>query len=306
MKVLSLVTYPRPFFTDGIAALRRKGVSVDVLEVPGMDSEADSRSALDYARFYWTVLNKTLEKYDLIHANYGLTAPFAIAQRHRPVVLSLWGSDLMGSLGWLSRRSAAFCDETIVMSEEMKRELGRAAHVIPHGIDFERFRPMDRTQAREAIGWDSEGRYVLFPYDPSRTVKNYPLAERVVGEVRDSLSDPVELRAVYGVDHDKLPLYMNASDALLLTSRREGFPNAVKEALACNLPVVSRDVGGLRERFGGIDNSYVCGSDSELPARLEEVLAGGERSNGRDHVSDLSLDGIADATIEVYRRAINR
>lgn len=306
MKVLSLVTYPEPFFTDGITTLRRKGVSVDVLEVPGRNSETDSRTVLDYARFYPMVLNRTFDDYDLIHANYGLTAPFAIAQRHRPIVLSLWGSDLMGSLGALSKHSAGFCDEVIVMSEEMRRELGREAHIIPHGIDFEMFKPMDRTRAREAIGWDPDGTYVLFPYDPSRPVKNYPLAERVVDEAQATISDSIELRAVYGVDHDKLPLYMNASDALLLTSHREGFPNAVKEALACNLPVVSTDVGGLRERFEGIDNSYVCGAESELSARLTEVLAGGERSNGREYVSELSLDAIADATIEVYQRALDR
>ncbi|MDJ1434188.1 glycosyltransferase [Halostagnicola sp. A-GB9-2] len=78
-----------------------------------------------------------------------------------------------------------------------------------------------------------------FPYDPSRTVKNHPLAEEVVDQVKEETSKSAELQVVYGVDHEDVPLYINAADALLLTSHREGFLNSVKEAMACNLPVVS-------------------------------------------------------------------
>lgn len=304
MHVLALVTYPRPFFTQEVDWLRRKNVSVDVIAVPGRESTNDTRSVLDYVRFYRQVLGKTWSDYDLVHASYGLTAPFALAQRHRPVVLSLWGSDVMGSLGWLTKQAAAHCDERIVMSDEMQRELGHDAHVIPHGIDFEKFKPIDRTTARRSVGWDTDGTYVIFPYNPSREVKNYPLAERVVETVRESLSTPVSLQPVYGVSHDEIPLYMNAADALLLTSDREGFPNSVKEAMACNLPVVATDCGSLRGRLEPVTNSYVCGSESELATRLGEVLTNGQRSDGREHAADLSFDETTDDILEVYRQAL--
>lgn len=304
MNVLSLVTYPKGFYTEEIAALREKNVSVDVVDISGLETK-DKRSIRNYLSFYLDVLWKTFDEYDVIHANYGLTAPFALAQRHRPIVLSLWGSDLMGSLDWVSKESARYCDEVIVMSEEMERDLGRDAHIIPHGVNFETFRPMDQREARESIGWEPNGTYVLFPYDPSRDVKNYPLAERVVEAVEEDLGREIELQAVYNVDHEDVPLYMNAADALLLTSQREGFPNSVKEALACNLPVVATDVGGIRNRLDAVENSYSCGTDAELVSRLGDVLASGARSDGRQQAADLSVDRSTDRILDVYRQALD-
>lgn len=306
LTVLSLVTYPRPFYREEIGALRAKGVTVDVVPVPGLEAAEESRSGFDYLRFYRTVLGRAREEYDLVHANYGLTVPFALAQPHRPLVASLWGSDVMGSLGWLARGSAGHCAERIVMSEEMRRELGHDAHIIPHGIDFETFRPTDQAEAREAVGWESDGHYVLFPYDPSRPVKDYPRAERIVADLQADTDESITLKPVYGVDHDTVPQYMNASDALLLSSRHEGFPNAVKEAMACELPVVATDVGSLRDRLGPVTNSYVCESDTELSARLADVLASDRRSDGRTHAADLSLDTTADRVLSVYRRALDQ
>jgi glycosyltransferase involved in cell wall biosynthesis len=303
MNVLSLVTYPKGFYTEEIAALRDKNVSVDVVDISGLETN-DNRSIRNYLDFYLDVLGKTFGDYDLVHANYGLTVPFALAQRHRPIVVSLWGSDLMGSLDWVSKESVRFCDEVIIMSEEMEQTLGREAHIIPHGVDFETFRPMEQREARESIGWDPDGTYVLFPYDPTRDVKNYPLAERVVEAVQQELGREIELRAVFNVDHEDVPLYMNAADALLLTSRREGFPNSVKEALACNLPVVATDVGGIRTRLDPVANSYSCGTERDLVARLTDVLASGDRSDGRQQAADLSVDRSTDRIIDVYQQAL--
>lgn len=306
LNVLSLVTYPRPFYRQEVAGLRAEGVSVDVVAVPGLDGDDDQRGATDYLRFYSRVLSKRHGEYDLVHANYGLTVPFALAQPHRPVVASLWGSDVMGSLDWLAKRSVGHCAERIVMSEEMEEALGHDAAIIPHGIDFELFRPMDQHDTRQAVGWDDDGTYVLFPYDPSRPVKNYPRAETIVANVEESMGESVTLKPVFGVDHADVPRYMNAADALLLTSHHEGFPNAIKEAMACGLPVVTTDVGGLRDRLEPVDNSYVCHSDAELTASLQAVLASNRRSDGRSHASDLSLASTTEQVLAVYERALTQ
>jgi teichuronic acid biosynthesis glycosyltransferase TuaC len=304
MRVLNLVTTPRPFFRAQCRVLEERGVYLETLQVPGRKDLDDSRSIANYVQFVSPVIRKTFSDFDIIHANFGLTAPFAFLQPHRPVVLSLWGSDLSGKYGAVTKCCAKLCDEVIVMSEEMKTKLGQDAHVIPHGIDMKQFKPMPQTESQRAVGWDSERAHVLFPYDPSREVKNYPLANRVVEAAREEISLGIELHAVYGVDHADVTQYMNAADALLLTSQREGFPNSVKEAMACNLPVVSTDVGGVRERLSDVRNSYVCENESELSDRLTTVLQRRERSNGREHIQDLSLDQMGEQIIEVYEQAI--
>ncbi|RQG96182.1 glycosyltransferase family 4 protein [Natrarchaeobius oligotrophus] len=311
MKVLSLVTNRHArFYKTQTEMLEEQGVDFTHVFPPQQSSKRAERieidrSKIDYLKFYTSLLRESWDEYDVVHANYGLMTPFALAQPHRPIVLSLWGSDLTGRVGEVTKRFGKYCDEIIVMSPQMEMELGYEAHVIPHGIDLNQFKPMSQSEARSAVGWDRETKHVLFPYKLSRRVKNYPLAERVVEEVRSEVSTPIELQVVNDVEHEDVPLYMNAADALLLTSRREGFPNSVKEAMACNLPVVSTDVGPLHDRLEEVENSYVSKSESELVTALTDVLCSGRRSNGREYATDLSLEAMADGIIEVYDKALN-
>lgn len=297
MKALHLVTTPQPFFRQQIATLERAGVDCTTVSVPG---ERGERSVLDYLRYYPDVLSRTVGRPDVVHANFGLTIPFALAQPNRPVVCSLWGSDLYGRYGAVSRWCAKRCDAVVVMSEEMADELDAACHVIPHGIDMKRFRPMDRDNARTDLGWRADAKHVLFPYTPERGVKDYPRAERVVDAARERLDTPVELQTIHDVPHERMPTYMNAADALLLTSKWEGSPNAVREALACNLPVVSTDVGDVRDRLAGVSYSTVCRADEELVAELAAVLDAGERADGRETVRDVSAERMGRRLKEVY------
>ncbi|WP_339106377.1 glycosyltransferase [Haloterrigena salinisoli] len=307
MNVLNLTSKENsPPFELQVEALEDRGVECTTVSVPGTVTADSSRSVIDYLRFHPTVLKESLGSYDLVHANYGLTAPFALAQPRLPVVLSLWGTDLDGDLGWISEFCANFCDATIVMSEGMKRDLGADCHVIPHGIDLDLFEPMARSEAIDRLGWEPDAKHVLFPYKAERTVKNYPRAERIVEDVREDVSEPVYLRTARDVPHEEMPLYMNAADCLLLTSEREGSPNVVKEAMACNLPVVSVDVGDVRERLEGVTPSEVCRNDRELRLALSAILNRGERSNGRDHADEISTDRMADRIHDVYRDVAGR
>ncbi|MFC7138438.1 glycosyltransferase [Halosimplex aquaticum] len=298
VRTLQLVTSRRPFFEQQVEVLERNGVSCTVVPVPGGTRE---RSLADYVRFYARVLEAASgPDFDLVHANYGLTAPAALAQPIRPVVLSLWGSDLLGRYGTVSEQCARFADAVVVMSEEMATDLDGDYTVVPHGIDTDRFAPEPQDEAREEVGWESGANHVLFPYDPSREEKNYPRAERVVDRARDAVDGRVELHAVSGVPHEQVPTYMNAADAMILPSEREGSPNAVKEALSCNLPVVATPVGDVPTLLDGADCSHVSDTDEGLADALAEVLTSTSPPNGRERAREFGLDRMGEDLLGVY------
>ena len=312
MRVMRLVTTPEKSFFEGeTAALEAAGVDLTTVPVPGENTAhstdatgSDYRSALDYLRHAASTFRHSFGDYDLVHASYGLTGPAALAQPNLPVVLTLWGSDLMGRFGPVSRWCARRSDAVIVMSGEMAETLGQPCHVIPHGIDIERFSPRPPEAARAELGWSGAARHVFFPYPRKRAVKDFPRAERVVARVRERLDAPVELHVAEGIPYDRMPLHMNAADALLLTSEREGMPNTVKEALACDLPVVSTDVGDVAAWIEAVEPSAVGRTDDELVAALAEVLSRRERSNGREAVRQLAWPRVADRILGVYRSVV--
>lgn len=303
MRVLQLTTNAEAtYLTNQVAALADRGVESDVLEVPR--SDPDGRRVTDYLRFCPTVRAQDLNTYDLVHANFGLTIPAAMAQRRVPVVTSLVGSDLMGRFGGLTKQFARFCDDVIVVSAEMAELLSRDAHVIPYGIDLDQFRPIETERARDVVDWPSDGRHVLFPYHPDRPVKNYPLAERVVERAANRAPFDIELHTVSGVEYDLIPYYMNAADTLLLTSHREGSPSTIKEALACNTPVVSTPVGDVPERVDTLGVSGVGSSVDELATKLRQTLSAAEEPGGRDAVQPFGLDRMGERILSVYRQTV--
>lgn len=311
MRVLNLVTNEHSrFFEHQVATLERRGVDCTTIEVPGTrdqtDDNTNTRSATDYLRLYPRALRASFGEYDLLHANYGLTAPAALAQPNLPVVVSLWGSDLMGRFGRVSKWCAEQADAAIVMSDQMAEMLDCPADVIPHGVDLDLFEPAPQQPAREAVDWHADTKHVLFPYPAEREVKNYPRAKRVVERVRQRYDGAVELQTLYNQPHERMPTFMNAADALLLTSRREGSPNATKEALACNLPVVTTPVGDVREQLAGVEPSAVCETDDQLVDALLGILRVETRSNGREAAREMSVEQMGEDIEAVYRRVTGK
>lgn len=308
VSVLNLVTNDEaPFFRQQVDAVERAGVTCRTLAVPGhhRPEVGESRSVADYLRCYPRVLKKSFGSYDLIHANQGLTAPLALAQPNLPVVVSLWGLEVFNRFRTIVKPCTRRCDAVVVMSREMAHQLDRACRVIPHGVDLKLFSPRPRTRAQRALGWDPDERHVLFPYATVREEKDFPRAKRVVDGARDRIDDPITLQTPYRVPHAVMPRYLNAADALLVTSEREGSPNVVKEALACNLPIVSTDVGDVQQRLSGADPSYVRRTDDGLVDAVVSVLEEDRRSNGRKHVGDVSLERMAARLVAVYEEVLS-
>ena len=306
MRVLQLYTSTRSFFEDQLRALEAVGVECTPLGVPGEFEPGSYRSVTDYLRYVPQVLGHSLDGYDVIHANWGLLGPFALAQPARPVVLTLWGSDVMSDRRWLtelSRFGARHADATVLPSEAMRPALdgnGEQFHV-PFGVDLDRFRPVDRETARERVGWETDRPVVLFPYDGTRPEKGYDRARRVV----ERADVDADLRTITGVPHEEMPDYMNASDVLLVASDRESGPMVVKEAAACNLPVVSTDVGFVRRTLSGVSHSYVRTDEAGLAAALEAAVEGPRRSDARAALEGLDLETMGERLVDVYERAID-
>jgi teichuronic acid biosynthesis glycosyltransferase TuaC len=266
--------YPSPerpgygaFVRQQAEQLRQFGHRVDVVYILGF------RSKLNYLKGTLEVLRKTSRvAYDVVHAHYGLSALPAWFRLQAPLVITMHGGDILGTSfeSFCSRGVSRFADAVIVVSEEMRSRLSGV--VIPCGVDLNVFRPYDRDEARARLGWPKDKYLILFPFDPARPVKRYDLAkaavERVVQEGVDA-----ELVAVFSVENCEMPWYYSAADAMLLCSNREGSPTSVKEALACNLPVVATDVGDVQEIMRGVAGTRICTQEvSDIACNLRETL----------------------------------
>lgn len=204
-----------------------------------------------------------------------------------------------------SHYAAGKADALIVKSDALRQALSpngrRKSWVIPNGVNLERFAPMDRDECVHRLGWDAGVFNVLFCSGFERPEKRPELAKAAVAGLRD-LGLPAVLHPLVSVPHEQMPLWLNAADVILMTSAYEGSPNVVKEALACGRPVVSVDVGDVRERISGVAGCHLAEPNADSLARaLSKVAAGDRRSDGRRAVEHLSLEKINEQVLSVYR-----
>jgi glycosyltransferase involved in cell wall biosynthesis len=296
--------------------LRSAGVEVEVFQFRGQ------RNPWNYARA-WRGVHRRLRSgsFDLVHAQFGQSGLTALPTPV-PLVVTLRGDDLQGTLddadgsmtlggrvlARLSRFIARRADAVIVVSEHMKSFLPRGvhAHVIPSGLDLELFRPVPQHEARARLGLPADHRLVLFVGQPTCARKRYDLARTAVARMDPALHARLVLG--WALPHAQVPVYMSACDALVFTSLQEGSPNVVKEALACDLPVVSVAVGDVPERLRGVTNCEVTADDraDTIAAALERVLRRGGRCEGRRAVAPLAEAALTPQVIDIYRSVLDR
>lgn len=272
---------------------------------------------LRYASAFVQVFLKTLTGcFDIVHGHYGLWCLVGGMQWTTPVVASFLGSDLLSGLianggyskkhklvAYISRWLCHRVDAVIVKSEGMKKAASEGnIFIIPNGVDFELFRPIPRAEARAALGWEQDRYYVLFSNNPQKAVKNYPLAQAAIERLR-ARGTSAKLVVADGLPQTTLVQYINASNALILSSIYEGSPNIVKEAMACNVPVVSTDVGDVSQVIGHTKGCKVCPSDPDaLAIALEEALLFTVPTTGRIDIAHLECSVVARQVIAVYEQ----
>jgi teichuronic acid biosynthesis glycosyltransferase TuaC len=304
------------FLREQLEGLRRNGVQVEVLLIDRL-----TQGVRSYVRVGDRVVAR-VKDFDphLVHVLYGgvIADRVTRAVRDRPVVVTYHGSDLQGSVlartrvrlmakygVWCSRRVARLASGVVIVSEHLRQLLPqgsvrRDARVIPCGIDLERFTPEDHRAARDRLGWSQEGFHVLFATSKDDPIKRPDLARKAVEQLRGS-GVPVEFHVMSDVPYDDVPTWLNASDALLLTSLREGSPTVVKEALACNRPVVSVAVGDVPEQIAGVAGCYLAEPTPESLAEMLARVAGGPRRvDGRERAARYDTRRIAARLKEFY------
>ncbi|HEV2580666.1 MAG TPA: glycosyltransferase, partial [Ktedonobacteraceae bacterium] len=304
------------YIKSQVESLIAAGLEVEVIHPkPGP-------APLRYASAYLQVFLKTLtRKFDVVHGHYGIWCLTARLQWTTPVVASFLGSDLLGvvtadggfssfgeRVARISRWLCRHVDAVIVKSEEMKNAVqGKGSiFIIPNGVDFDLFRPRPRAQVRAELGWDADRSYVLFGNDPRRTVKNFPLAQAAFERLHTRGVD-AELVVANGLPHEQVAHYINASNAVLLTSFTEGSPNIVKEAMACNVPVVSTNVGDVAQLISDTDGCAVCPGDPDaLADALVVALHHTEPTTGRSNIQHLDRSAVAPQVIAVYEQVIKK
>jgi teichuronic acid biosynthesis glycosyltransferase TuaC len=299
--------YPRPkqpalgsFVADQVAALRRTGVvEVEVFAfAPG-----GARAYVDGAR----ALRRRHghDRFDIVHAHFGLTTWPALAARGRGRVVTLHGTDLAHPRSRpITLAGLRTVDLVATVSEALAREIpawaappGKRA-VLPAGVDTGRFVPLPRAEARARLGLEPDRPYLLFAADPSRPEKRFDRAQQVAGAAR--------LLTLGRTAPERVPLFVNAANAVVVPSEREGFGLAPLEALACDVPVLATPVGIAPEALAGIDGALCAPFDVAAWTRaLEPHLADGDpRIEGRARAQQFSTDVMALRVIDAWRRLL--
>lgn len=300
MKVLVVARYKSygyvPFVKEQVAALEQLGIDIRCFPMRGKGIKGYLREIFEY--------RSVVKSYnpDLIHAHYGLCGLFANLQRRVPVVTTFHGSDinepLVRKLSKIAMWLSAF---NIFVSQELidKAKPSKSYSLIPCGLNLEDYPNTEKTKAREQMGLKPDGKYVLFSGAFDNEVKSVQLAQAAV-----ALLPGVELLELKGYSRQQVAFLMQAVDVFIMTSKNEGSPQVIKEALVCGTPIVSVDVGDVKERIKDVDGCYLSGrTKEELSAAIMKAMNFGHRTQGRKAVVDNNLtnDLIALRIREVYQ-----
>ena len=303
MKVLIVARYKEngfaPFVTEQVAALEGVGVECRMFPV----------KSNNYLRYY-PELKRTIRSFrpDIVHAHYGLCGLLANLQRSVPVVTTYHGSDINDpKVRRLSKWAIQFSAYNVFVSQrniDLARPKKNFA-LIPCGINLADFPIIDKNEARKEIGLVQGGRYVLFAGAFDNPIKNASLAQAAVSQLPG-----VQLLELKGYSKSQVALLMQAVDAMIMTSIAEGSPQVVKEAMACGCPIVSVNVGDVKERVVGVEGCFVSNTykPEDLASLLDKALSFGMRTDGRNAIirDNLTGEAVASRLKEVYNQVSSR
>jgi glycosyltransferase involved in cell wall biosynthesis len=284
---------------DQVDEVRKRGIDVDVFSFPRGKGEY-----VPATRRLRALLRR--ERFDLVHAHYGLAGWCAKLAGARPLIVTFHGTDVRHEVvGAMSRRLAWRVELVGAVSRALfEAENERpglppvpGSAVLPCGPDLERFGPIPRSQARRSLGLDADGRYLFFPANPNRPEKRHDRAAELAAACG------AELLSGGSIEPERMPVWLNAANAVLVTSDYEGFGMAAVEALACDVPTLSTPVGISPYALAGIDGCLCAPFDAGLwaAAARPHLEAADPRVAGAARATTLSAGRMAERLIEAYR-----
>ena len=284
-----------PFIVEQVNALQKQGVDFEFFPV----TKRGLAGYLSQVRG----LKRAIKVYhpDLIHAHYGLCGLLANIQRRVPVITTYHGSDINNPrVLRLSKIAIKLSKFNIFVSQKNidTAKVRKNYALIPCGINLEDYPEMDKAQARKLMGLDPDKKYVLFAGAFDNAVKNAPLAISAMALVPEA-----ELLELKGYTRSEVATLMNAVDCFLMTSHTEGSPQVIKEALACGCPIVSVDVGDVKEQIKGVEGCFIALKNKEdIAGKVKEAFAFVNRTDGRKVILAKCLvnSDIATRIIEIY------
>jgi len=314
------------FVRDQVAALRRlDGVDVELHEFPP-GARALARAPADLRRRFAQGAPASASRrgrsahggradtrdgasgWDVVHAHFGLAAWPALAIPARVRALTVHGTDVRhprtrlltaAVLPLIDLLGAA---STALAAELPTHAARRRALLLPCGVDIERFHVIPRAHARQQLGLDAEGAYLLFPADPARAGKRHDRALALAH------ATGARLLSLGGVDPARVPLFVNAANAVCVPSESEGFGLAVLEALACEVPVVATPVGVHAEALEGIAGTLCAPYEQQRwrDALQPHLSASDPRVQGRASAERFSVQRMAERVRDAWQRALQR
>ncbi len=305
MKVLIVCSCTRgkisgPYIEEQVESLRAIGLEVDYFLIKGKGAGA-------YIISYWYYLKKIWKSdYNLIHAHYGFSGLMASCQFLKPVVTTFHGSDINirsnRRLSWLAYKLSKF---SIFVNEDLAEKIGakKKYAVVPCGTNVSIFCPLEKEICREKLNLPKNVTIALFPAGFDEYIKNYPLAQAVCSGIANLIL--VELK---GYTREEVNLLLNASDFLIMTSFSEGSPQIIKEAMACNCPIITTDVGDISSRLKEVEGCYITNFDkNEIKNKIQMFLKLDTfRTNGRKLLfkDKLDMNSVADKILNIYHHLI--
>lgn len=306
MKVLIVGRYKKqfpkhllPFVLEQGEALKEAGVEIEYYAIDGK---------APFCYFNTKTIKKKIEEFkpDIIHAHYGLSGITAVLQGQVPTVITFHNGETLNR--WVNLLTSYFslkAQYVIYVAQHIYDKCyfkSKKYSIEPCGVNLDDCVITGRTEARNILGFKNEKKYILFGGAFSNLRKNYPLLEQAI---KLTGRNDIEVLEMKGLSRQQISLLLSACDLFALPTKSEGSPQALKEAMACNCPIMATDVADIKHLLGNLEGHFICSfNPNEVAETLNQALAFNSRTKGRERIIELGLDNkqVAAKLIEIYNQ----